>query len=65
MWLAIEGYTFKLQSMKAWEEGQDLVEYAFVIALIALGVVTSMKPLAVLLSTMFVNLASEFTSFVA
>jgi Flp pilus assembly pilin Flp len=59
------GCAFKLQSLRAQDEGQDLVEYAFVIALIALGVVTSMKPLAVMVSTMFVNLASEFTSFVA
>jgi Flp pilus assembly pilin Flp len=47
------------------EEGQDLVEYAFVIALIALGVAASMRHLAVLLTTMFVNLASAFISYVA
>lgn len=47
------------------DEGQDLVEYAFIIALIALGVITSLKPMVVLLSTMFSNLAAAFVQMLA
>lgn len=36
----------KFQDLMNREEGQDLVEYALVVALIALGVTTGMKALA-------------------
>lgn len=36
----------KLQELKNREEGQDLVEYALVVALIALGATIGMKDLA-------------------
>lgn len=38
------------------ESGQDLVEYALVVALIALGATLSMKNLGTAISTMFVNI---------
>jgi pilus assembly protein Flp/PilA len=36
----------KFQDLTSREEGQDLVEYALVVALIALGAVAGMKALA-------------------
>jgi Flp pilus assembly pilin Flp len=60
MWPGMPGCVAKFEWPVWPDEGQDLVEYAFVIALIALGVVASLKPMAVLLSTMFSNLAAAF-----
>ena len=36
----------KMQSLMVREEGQDLVEYALVVALVALGATAGMKALA-------------------
>ncbi len=48
----------KIQCLMMQEEGQDMVEYALVVALIALGVITSMKAVATQFGTMFSNVAS-------
>jgi pilus assembly protein Flp/PilA len=52
----------KLDNLMSREEGQDLVEYALVVALIALGAVASMKLLAGAISTAFVTVSSEFAA---
>ena len=44
------------------EEGQDLIEYALVIALIALGATTGMKSLAGSINTAFGNLGTSLTA---
>jgi pilus assembly protein Flp/PilA len=44
------------------EEGQDLVEYALVVALIALAVITGMGKVATALNTAFSNIGSAITS---
>ncbi|MGD0680568.1 MAG: Flp family type IVb pilin [Terracidiphilus sp.] len=44
------------------EEGQDLVEYALVVALIALGATASMKGLASAISTSFSNISTTFAT---
>jgi pilus assembly protein Flp/PilA len=44
------------------ESGQDLVEYALVLAMIALGTVASMRPIASAMSTGFSILASDISS---
>lgn len=44
------------------EEGQDLVEYALVVALIAFGAITGMGYLATGLNTAFSTIASTLTS---
>jgi pilus assembly protein Flp/PilA len=44
------------------EDGQDLVEYALVVALIAFAVTSSEKTLAGRISNTFINLGSELTS---
>ena len=47
------------------EEGQDLVEYALVVALIAFGAITGMGYLATGLNHAFSNIASTLTTQVA
>ena len=44
------------------EEGQDLVEYALVVALIAFGAITGMKFLATGLNNAFSDIAAVLTS---
>jgi Flp pilus assembly pilin Flp len=56
---------FRLKCLVTREEGQDLVEYALVIALIAVFLVASTHSFAILLTTTLDNLASAFMSFVA
>jgi pilus assembly protein Flp/PilA len=48
----------KLQDLMSREEGQDMVEYALVVALIALGSTVAMKGLATAISTEFVTISS-------
>ncbi len=51
-----------LKSLIAREEGQDLVEYALVVALIAFGAITGMKFLATGLNNAFSDIAQVLTS---
>jgi pilus assembly protein Flp/PilA len=44
------------------EEGQDLVEYALVVALIALGATASMKGLAAVISSSFASISTTFAT---
>jgi len=44
------------------EQGQDLVEYALVVALIAFGATVTMKTLATNISTAFSNIATAVSS---
>ena len=50
----------KFQDLMSREEGQDLVEYALVVALLALGAVASMKVLATANSTEFTTISTTF-----
>ena len=51
-----------LQSLKN-EDGQDMVEYALVAGLIALGAVASMKTLAGNIGTGFTNVGTKITTY--
>jgi len=44
------------------ESGQDLIEYALVAALVALGAVASMKSLATTINSTFISIGSTLTS---
>jgi pilus assembly protein Flp/PilA len=52
----------KIQSLMMQEEGQDLVEYALVVALIAFGAITAMGTLANDIGTAFTNIGTKLTS---
>lgn len=53
---------FKLQSLLRREDGQDLVEYALVVALIAFGAVAAMQGLATEINTAFNVISSDLGS---
>jgi pilus assembly protein Flp/PilA len=53
---------FKLQSLANREEGQDLVEYALVVALIAFGAVAAMKGLSTEINTAFNVISSDLAT---
>jgi len=44
------------------ESGQDLIEYALVAALLALGAITSIKTLATRIGTAFTNIGTTLTT---
>ena len=52
----------KARTLLAHEEGQDLVEYALVVALIAFGAITGMGYLASGLNNAFSNIATTLTT---
>ena len=55
-------YLETLKNLLRDESGQDLIEYALVAALIALGSVLAMKGLATGISTAFSGVSSSLTS---
>ena len=52
----------KLQDLTGREEGQDMVEYALVVALIAFGATAGMGKLASGINTAFSNISSQLIS---
>jgi len=55
----------KFQDLASREEGQDLVEYALVVALIAFGATAGMKSLATGLNSAFTGISTTLGSYVA
>jgi pilus assembly protein Flp/PilA len=49
----------KFQGLKQGEEGQDLVEYALLVALIALVCVTGVSNVATAVNTVFTNISTS------
>lgn len=62
--LMLKLYT-KMQTMMAAEEGQDLVEYALVVALIAFGAVAGMGALSTEINSAFKDISSDLASSLA
>jgi pilus assembly protein Flp/PilA len=52
----------KFQDLVSCDEGQDLVEYALVVAIIALGATAAMGNLAGAISSSFGTISSTFAS---
>ncbi len=52
----------KFQDLASREEGQDLVEYALVVALIAFGATAGMKSLATGINTAFTNISTALST---
>jgi len=55
----------KFQALKNGEEGQDLVEYALVVALIAFGATAGMGALAQGINTAFSNVSTQLGSSIS
>lgn len=53
----------KLQTLLLQEEGQDLIEYALVVALIAFSATVGMKALATQINALFVSLGGTLATY--
>jgi pilus assembly protein Flp/PilA len=49
----------KLQNLMNREEGQDLVEYALLLTLIALAAITGVSKVATAINTVFTNISTS------
>ena len=58
-------FTFfcKMQSLVLQEEGQDLIEYALVVALIAFAATAGMSDLATKINQAFTNIGTTLTTY--
>lgn len=57
--------TIKLRTLLSDEEGQNLIEYALVVALIAFGAVTAMTTLSKDINSAFADIGTLLTSSIA
>ena len=55
----------RLRCLMILEDGQDLVEYALIVALIALGATAGMKTLATGIGTAFSHISTQLSSAIA
>jgi pilus assembly protein Flp/PilA len=55
---------YRLQNLISRDEGQDLVEYALVVALIAFGATAGMSSLATGINTAFQNISSVLGTYI-
>lgn len=55
----------KIQTLLSDDRGQDLVEYALVVAIIALGATVAMKSLSNEINTVFGSISSKLSSAVS
>lgn len=53
---------FKIKDLLTREDGQDLVEYALVVALIAFGAVTAMRGLSTEINVAFKTISSDLST---
>jgi Flp pilus assembly pilin Flp len=58
-------FCFKLRDLANREEGQDLVEYSLIVALIAFGATAGMQSLATGLNGAFGNISTTLGSYVS
>jgi len=58
----LQGLYLKFQNLLSQEEGQDLVEYALVVALISLGAVATMGSLGKAINGIFTTISTTLTS---
>jgi len=55
----------RLHDLATREEGQDLVEYALIVAMIAFGATAGMRALATGLNSGFSNISSKLGTYVS
>jgi len=63
MKLQLLNFYVKVQSLVLRQEGQDLIEYALVVALIAFAATAGMNSLAGAINTAFVNVGSVLNTY--
>jgi pilus assembly protein Flp/PilA len=51
----------KIQDLTSCEEGQDLVEYALLITLVALAAITGINKVATAINTVFTNISNTLS----
>ena len=56
---------YKMRSVVLREDGQDLIEYALVVALIAFAAVAGMQTVATDINAAFTSIGSTLTSYTA
>ena len=56
------GAHMHLEQLLRDESGQDIIEYALILAFMALGTLLSMKSLAASIGTLFANVGTQLTS---
>ena len=54
----------KIQNLLSSEEGQDLIEYALVVALVAFAATAGMKTLATGINTAFGNIGNTLKTYI-
>jgi pilus assembly protein Flp/PilA len=52
----------KFQNLMTREEGQDLVEYALLVCLVALAAITGVQKVATAVTTVFTNISSSLAA---
>ena len=57
--------SIKIQNFLSGDEGQDLIEYALVVALIAFAATAGMGTLANNINTAFTNIGTKLTTYTA
>ena len=57
--------SIKLRTLLSDEQGQDLIEYALVVALIAFGATAAMSTLSSDINNAFLNIGTKLTSATA
>ena len=55
--------SIKIKDVLSREEGQDLIEYALIVALVAFAATVGMSSLASGINTAFGNIANKITSY--
>jgi pilus assembly protein Flp/PilA len=56
--------SIKIQNLLSREEGQDLIEYALVVALVAFAATAGMKTLANGINTAFGNISTTLATYI-
>ena len=56
--------SIRIQNLLKREEGQDLIEYALVVALVAFAATAGMKTLATGINTAFSNISTTLATYI-
>jgi pilus assembly protein Flp/PilA len=63
LYLKIQAVKARLRSLAADEHGQDLIEYALVVALIAFAAAAGMTTVATKINAAFTNIGTKLTTY--